>query len=421
MGIFNSLFPYTDFHRLNADWILEKVKKAADDAAEAAEDAEEAAETVAGYESRLEEAERAAEGSVRFDLEQDLNSTQQAQGRANIGAAASSQIISLGTTVAGLGTRLTAIETNAVRADTSQSFNSTQQAQARTNIGAASSAIETNAVRADTAQSFNTAQQTQARTNIDAASTASVGTAMDSIMALNNVAVRVNSAQSFTDAQKLQARQNIGAASSDAVLTGAVMYSTSQVLSSTEKAQARANIGSPASDAVLPATNPVANVSLGVMDDSVAGNDGDEITATLTSLANHSILRLEGDQSNTVRLAGLAAPDEDDEAVTLGYADTRYEPIWTRQAVTGSTPSIAATDHTIYTAGEVSSLTVSSVPATGEVTIRFQSGSTPATLALPADVLMPDDFTVEADRYYEINILDKWGLAASWEVEVVTP
>ena len=386
MGIF-SRFPYTDFHRLNADWILEKVTKAANDAAEAAEDAAEAAETVAGYESRLEEAERAAEGSVRFDLEQDLNSTQQAQGRANIGAAASSQIISLGTTVAGLGTRLTSIETNAVRADTEQSFNSTQQAQARTNIGAASSA--------------------------------SVGTALDSIMTLNNVAVRVNSAQSFTDAQKLQARQNIGAASADAVISGAVLYSTSQALSTSEKNQARINIGARSQDDNGFDLIEIHSSSVsGIMD----------VDVTVSDSVSGPVLVLDGidgqGSGNDVKITGVAAPSAGNDAANKAYADSiRGMSLSTISGadVVVQPDAVGAVPNTLYvcSSSALNSLEIvtgQSYAANREFTVRFTSGATATELTTPLDILGLDDLIPEANTIYEINVLGDLAVWHSWEV-----
>ena len=402
MSIF-SRFPYSDFHRLNADWILEKLKEMIGLTEDAAEAAQEAAETVAGYDERLTAVEADAAGAVRFDESQTLNTTQKTQARNNIGAASASALETLDDVVWTQGSSITALQAGSVRADQVQSFSDAQKLQARTNIGAAASADIPADYVAYTAQSLTNDQKTQARNNISAAPSTMPG------------AVRYDATQSLSADQKTQARNNIGAASVDAALSGAVLYSSAQLLSTAEKAQARSNIGSPASDDVLPATNPVSNVSLGIMDDSVAGNDGDEITATLTSLANHSILRLEGDQSNTVRLAGLAAPDEDDEAVNLGYADTRYGPIWNVQSVTGTTPSITPADHTIFEAGEVSSLTVST-PLAEQFVIIFDSGSTPATLSLPATINMPADFQVNANTHYEINIRKTWGLYAAWEV-----
>ena len=75
-------------------------------------------------------------------------------------------------------------------------------------------------------------------------------------------------------------------------------------------------------------------------------------------------------------------------------------------AVSGSTPTIAAADNTIYECGECTSLTVSSFPATGWFEIDFNSGSTATVLYLPNDLedRMPTGFTVETNTHYEINV-----------------
>ena len=44
----------------------------------------------------------------------------------------------------------------------------------------------------------------------------------------------------------------------------------------------------------------------------------------------------------------------------------------------------------------------------------FLSGSGPAQLVLPADVKMPDGFSVETGKRYEVDILNGWGVAAEW-------
>ena len=44
----------------------------------------------------------------------------------------------------------------------------------------------------------------------------------------------------------------------------------------------------------------------------------------------------------------------------------------------------------------------------------FVSGSTAPTLSLPGTVTMPDDFQVEADNRYEVDILNNYGTAVSW-------
>lgn len=82
--------------------------------------------------------------------------------------------------------------------------------------------------------------------------------------------------------------------------------------------------------------------------------------------------------------------------------------------VSGSNPSIAAEYNKRYVCGEVSTLTIT--PATqGCTDVLFTSGTTPTVLNLPQTVKMPAWFTVEANKTYEINILDGiYGAVMSW-------
>ena len=84
--------------------------------------------------------------------------------------------------------------------------------------------------------------------------------------------------------------------------------------------------------------------------------------------------------------------------------------------VEGATAEIEVAENTIYRCGTMTSLTIESVPDTGESTIIFLSGATPTTLTLPEGLVMPDGFEVEANKRYEVNILDKYAVAASWTV-----
>lgn len=141
MSIF-SRFPYTDFHRLNADWILEKIK-------EMLGLTQQAAETVEGYDDRLTAAETAVAGAVRFDRVQDLTALQQGQARDNIQAAPADMF-------------------GAVRYDQVQLLEAPQKARARSNIGAAEAGvIPSGVVRYDDEQSLTDAQTEQARENIN--------------------------------------------------------------------------------------------------------------------------------------------------------------------------------------------------------------------------------------------------------------
>ena len=82
--------------------------------------------------------------------------------------------------------------------------------------------------------------------------------------------------------------------------------------------------------------------------------------------------------------------------------------------VTGANPTITAESNKRYVCGEVSTLTITPV-SSGITDVRFTSGTTPTVLSLPQTVKMPDDFTVEANKVYEINILDGvYGVAMAW-------
>lgn len=82
--------------------------------------------------------------------------------------------------------------------------------------------------------------------------------------------------------------------------------------------------------------------------------------------------------------------------------------------VTGSNPTITAEYNKRYVCGEVSTLTIT--PATqGCTDVLFTSGTTPTVLNLPQTVKMPSWFTVEANKTYEISILDGvYGSVMSW-------
>ena len=86
----------------------------------------------------------------------------------------------------------------------------------------------------------------------------------------------------------------------------------------------------------------------------------------------------------------------------------------TKTTVSGATPTIAAAANTVYTCGELTSLTISSIPATGEFTVVFESGSTATTVSLPATLKMPANYSIEANTIYELNVLDGRGVIAGW-------
>ena len=103
-------------------------------------------------------------------------------------------------------------------------------------------------------------------------------------------------------------------------------------------------------------------------------------------------------------------------AVLLTAADVGAAEAETVDEVSGTTPTITPAPNTIYTCGEVESLTISNPPATGAYSVTFTSGSTPTDLSIDPAIKMPDGFSVEANTRYEINVSGGWAVAGSWAV-----
>lgn len=90
-----------------------------------------------------------------------------------------------------------------------------------------------------------------------------------------------------------------------------------------------------------------------------------------------------------------------------------------KTTVSGTSVTQALTENTFYVFGEVSALTVTlATPADANILneyhFRFTSGSTATTLTLPNSVTMPSDFAVEANKTYEISIVDNYGVYIAW-------
>ena len=71
--------------------------------------------------------------------------------------------------------------------------------------------------------------------------------------------------------------------------------------------------------------------------------------------------------------------------------------------------------NTFYIWPEMSALTITCPATGGPYAFRFTSGATATTLTM-SGITMPDDFTVEANKVYEVNVYQGYGLAVSWEV-----
>lgn len=83
--------------------------------------------------------------------------------------------------------------------------------------------------------------------------------------------------------------------------------------------------------------------------------------------------------------------------------------------------TLAAEAEMRYVYGELYSLTISSLPATGIVDISFVSGSTPTVLLFPANANIPEWFDptdLNANTSYELSIEDNKVVISEWPITI---
>lgn len=139
----------------------------------------------------------------------------------------------------------------------------------------------------------------------------------------------------------------------------------------------------------------------------IGNNGGGSVTAADIVTATGQMDSTQ--QGNTRTNIGAAS-----NAALTAVNNRVTELITTVTAVSGTTPSIAAEDNTIYECGELTSLTVSSIPQTGDFIIRFTSGATATTTSFPVGMKFPEAFAAEANTRYEINCSNGYALAVGW-------
>lgn len=84
------------------------------------------------------------------------------------------------------------------------------------------------------------------------------------------------------------------------------------------------------------------------------------------------------------------------------------------EIISGTTPSIPAKAGIMYVCGEVATLSITA-PQSGIFDVVFTSGTTPTALTTTG-ITFQDTFTPEANKRYEINVLDGYALVAEWAV-----
>lgn len=107
--------------------------------------------------------------------------------------------------------------------------------------------------------------------------------------------------------------------------------------------------------------------------------------------------------SNPVTSGGVKTALDGKEAVTEIVTKTAAD------------TSCTLEENKFYVWPEMASLTITCPATGGPYAFRFTSGNTATTLTMTG-ITMPDDFTVEADKVYEVNVYEGYGLAVSWGV-----
>lgn len=234
-----NMFPWTNLHNLNADWLLKTVKQAADHV-------DQIASGIEDWASRLTQVETAVDDRVAYSA-QSKNAAQKVQARSNIGAASALEVSTisdnLDTCISDLATVTQTASDNAADISVLQMDSSLLATRITT--------LENSAVKT-TEQTLTETQKNQARTNIDCPSSGALNTAVGRISSLESSCVKITE-QTLTDPQKVQARSNIGAISSADVpaITGAVVYNEAQTLTDAQMLQARENINAAVSGSYL--------------------------------------------------------------------------------------------------------------------------------------------------------------------------
>ena len=127
-----NMFPYSNLHRLNTDWVLEEIRKAQEAVQDAKEEVDAAVSIMEGYDEQLAALSQGL--STLSGTVTSLGSTVSTLGTTVAGQG--DLITGLSGTVTSQGNAITALNNSAVKV-TAQTLTNAQKLQARQNIGAA--------------------------------------------------------------------------------------------------------------------------------------------------------------------------------------------------------------------------------------------------------------------------------------------
>lgn len=137
------------------------------------------------------------------------------------------------------------------------------------------------------------------------------------------------------------------------------------------------------------------------------------ITSQFLNDLQDAVIALEDDaaESATVSSSGLVTfkNSKNQTAFTLQLPDVTVE-----TTVSGTAPTITPQDKHIYKCGTLTSLTVSSAPATGAYEIIFTSGSTATIISGLSGIKGLENFNPVNNKTYEINVYDNRAVVGEW-------
>ena len=173
-------------------------------------------------------------------------------------------------------------------------------------------------------------------------------------------------------------------------------------------------------------TNPVQNKVLtarlngldsdvGTLRTSVQGKADTQTVSALADAVNGLDSDVQGLQTAVQSKADTATATASSDGLMSSADKSKLDAVGSVVTVSGTSPTITALSGVRYVCGEVATLDFTPC-ATGICDVVFTSGSTPTVVTLPNTVKFPDgSFTAEANKTYEINILDGiYGAVMAW-------
>lgn len=209
------------------------------------------------------------------------------------------------------------------------------------------------------------------------------------------------------------------------VTPASIVTATGQ-MDGTQKATTRNNLGAEAKKFVVTVTESGGTYSA----DKSYGEIADALEAgkTVIAICEYDVYGLSQDnapsgaegaaivftsvpQANTVKTLTVTCVLDVD---SWAFATKQLAEAQVNHNIGGATVTITPGANDVYKCGELTSLTVSSPPATGSYSIVFTSGSAATTTNFPVDIKFQEAFAAEANTRYEINVLNGYALAVGW-------